>query len=106
MSDPHLFFSRAAIEACASDLLERKFPGLNPSRTMPGTSAPHLAWMLEMVVVHAHEWPLDKSGRWLGFVQGVLAMVGELDIEEERNRSRPVYQTAYASDGLKVPETL
>lgn len=105
MSDPQLFFTRAALEACAGDLRNRTCLGA-ANKDAPATDPEHLAWMLNTVVEQAWNWPVDKLGRWLGFVQGVLASRGELDVEDERKRSRDVYRTAYGSDGLKVPETL
>lgn len=33
----------------------------------------------------------DKANRWLGFVQGVMIASRVLDIEEERNFTRPLF---------------
>lgn len=39
---------------------------------------------------HHHRYPFDKLNRWLGFVQGVLAAVRIIDVDEERDFSRPL----------------
>lgn len=33
----------------------------------------------------------DKANRWLGFVQGVLTAAGLLDVEVERDHTRPLF---------------
>lgn len=35
-------------------------------------------------------YPFDKMSRWLGFTQGVLAAVGAIDVDEERDFTRPL----------------
>ena len=37
----------------------------------------------------------DKLSRWVGFIQGVLYSENLIDIEEERNFSRPYYKEMY-----------
>jgi hypothetical protein len=34
-------------------------------------------------------YPFDKLCRWIGFVQGVLASVGAIDVDVERDQTRP-----------------
>jgi len=103
-------FTRVVIEAHAEELLERMFTWFPDLKIMQAQSTPtepgHLAWMLDIVKMHASDWPLDKLGRWIGYVQGVLIEQRKLSADEERNRTRAAYQTAYAADGLRVPETL
>ncbi|WP_163020478.1 hypothetical protein [Pseudomonas viridiflava] len=41
------------------------------------------------VIEHHDRYPFDKLNRWLGFLQGVLAAVGIIDVDEERDFSRP-----------------
>lgn len=36
------------------------------------------------------KYPFDKMSRWLGFAQGVLAAVGAIDVDEERDFTRPL----------------
>jgi hypothetical protein len=45
----------------------------------------------------------DKQSRWLGFIQGIMTEYNLLDIEEERNFSRPLFHKAYEKMGLKEP---
>ncbi|KPC17300.1 Uncharacterized protein AC499_0502 [Pseudomonas amygdali pv. lachrymans] len=41
-------------------------------------------------IEHHYRYPFDKLNRWLGFVQGVLAAVRIIDVDEERKFSRPL----------------
>jgi hypothetical protein len=38
---------------------------------------------------------VDKLSRWLGFIQGVLIMNGVLEQEQERTRTRAIFQEIY-----------
>jgi energy-converting hydrogenase Eha subunit C len=49
---------------------------------------------------------LDKSNRWIGFVQGILFCQGLIEIEEERDFSRELFHMAYVEAGVKIPETV
>jgi hypothetical protein len=59
------------------------------------TSADHLRWMCEELLDKLGTMPPDKSGRWIGFIQGVMAANGMLDVDAERDRTRPLYEAAY-----------
>ena len=50
-------------------------------------------------------WPLDKTSRWLGYVQGVMAAEGMPSVREERDFSRPMFHAAYAAAGVALPAT-
>ena len=78
--------------------------------TIPGstlrTSPENLRWMLDRCLDEILTLPIDKIGRWVGFVQGVLALSGNLDVDEERNRSRERFHKAYTATGQEIPETI
>jgi hypothetical protein len=69
------------------------------------TSSENLRWMLDRCLDEILTLPVDKIGRWVGFVQGVLAMSGHLDVDQERERTRPFFHRAYQATNQKVPET-
>lgn len=48
----------------------------------------------------------DKVSRWLGFVQGVMYSHGLLDINTERDRTRPLFHAAYKKMGLPIPASI
>lgn len=56
----------------------------------------HVNYMLGQLIRNLGEWPTDKISRWIGFVQGVLATRGYLNVGTERNNTRPIFQKAYA----------
>lgn len=58
------------------------------------TSATHLRWMCDELLDNLGHMPADKSGRWIGFIQGVMAANGVLNVDDERDRTRPIYQRA------------
>lgn len=55
----------------------------------PNTSYTHLRWMIRQIEDRAVDG--DKAHRWLGFVQGVLAARGVLDVIAERDRTRQFF---------------
>ena len=57
--------------------------------------AKKLATMIAVMKSEGMLWPVDKLSRWFGFVQGVLFSAGLLDIVEEADRTRPIFQGAY-----------
>lgn len=59
------------------------------------TSREHICWMLNELQEKIDVFPADKTSRWLGFVQGVLAANGRIDVDEERDRTRPLFHEAY-----------
>ncbi|ATS94025.1 hypothetical protein P13BB106kb_p041 [Pectobacterium phage DU_PP_V] len=50
----------------------------------------HLYWML-LELLDNPEQSLTKKHRWLGFVQGVMAYKGYLDVQEERDLTRGIF---------------
>lgn len=50
----------------------------------------HLLSLCEEALGGLDRYPSDKLHRWLGFIQGVLAVTGILDVDEERVFSRPL----------------
>jgi hypothetical protein len=70
------------------------------------TCPTNLHWMMERVIREIDTFPLDKMGRWIGFVQGVLALSGNLDVDAERERTRARFHAAYKATGQEVPPTM
>lgn len=49
------------------------------------------AQLCSHALANMHEISEDKANRWLGFVQGVLICAGIVDIEDERDYTRPLF---------------
>lgn len=65
-------------------------------KTKKKTGITHLIWMCEELLKRGiADFPPDKSGRWIGFVQGCMACRGLLNVDAERDRTRPLYTAAY-----------
>ncbi len=74
--------------------------------TSDETSVEHLLWMLDHLLDNMEIFPVDKTSRWIGFVQGVLAANGILNTKAERDRTRPLFHKAYEEMGIDVPQTI
>ena len=70
------------------------------------TGPENLAWLLLRCMRERDTFPVDKTGRWIGFVHGVLAMADFLDVNEVRERTRDRFHAAYLATGQIIPETL
>ena len=51
-------------------------------------------------ISNSDKYPNDKLQRWLGFTQGVLATIGVIDVDQERDFTRK-YLHAYHSEKIK-----
>lgn len=69
------------------------------------TSLANLRWMTDKCIEEMQNFPPDKTSRWIGFIQGVLATKGLLSVSEERDRTRPFFHEAYVAMGIKPPES-
>lgn len=45
--------------------------------------------LLNEAINNTDKYPFDKMHRWLGFTQGVLSVMGLIDVDEERDFTRP-----------------
>jgi len=48
----------------------------------------------------------DKLSRWLGYIQGVMSVYNLIDVEIERNLTRPLFHKVYADMGIEKPESI
>lgn len=63
----------------------------------PSCQGPHMARLCREAIANGSAYPFDKMNRWLGFVQGVLAAAGLVDVDIERDATRPLLHSLYAS---------
>lgn len=70
---------------------------------LPDALRNRLSSMLGAMEENAYHWPHDKTGRWVGFIQGVLFSNGVMDINDERDRTRDIFHKAYHQAGLIIP---
>lgn len=49
----------------------------------------NLVKLSKEAINNAEKYPNDKLQRWLGFTQGVLATLGFIDVDKERDFTRP-----------------
>ena len=75
----------------------------DPLAGNPYLSLENLAWMCREGMREEDTLPIDKLSRWLGCVQGCLAMRGLIAFDAERDLSRPLFHAGYREDGIPVP---
>lgn len=63
----------------------------------------NLLWMCERII--NDDMPDDKLSRWIGFIQGVMAVKGYISVDEERYFSRPLFHEEYENNDIVIPET-
>lgn len=63
---------------------------------IPNMGKDHLIWMCRHMLESAY--PIDKMNRWLGWVQGAMAISGLLDSNTERDVTRPLFTQAYRTE--------
>ena len=66
----------------------------------------NLSWICRTAQEQIAQLPLDKISRWLGFIQACLAMRGLIDVDVERDFSRPLFHSAYSQLGYEMPAIL
>lgn len=77
-----------------------------PAVNVPkGMEREHLRWMVNEALEHFMAWPIDKTSRWVGFIQAALVLHGLTTVKAERDFSRPLFHAAYKRMGLSVPAT-
>jgi hypothetical protein len=72
-------YAELAIEHAA------KLDGLTPK-----CRSAALVALCDEAIANGRDYPFDKMNRWLGFTQGVLATTGIIDVDAEREYTRPL----------------
>lgn len=96
---------RAILPDLVDPLLELVRRSTEVADPAPRTSLANLEFLLTTLIEDT-TMPVDKTQRWLGFVQGVLAARGMLDVDAERDRTRPIFHRLYQEAGAAVPATI
>lgn len=77
---------------------------VQPEGQQKEVSGLNVNWMAQHILGNAH-LPIDKISRWLGFIQGVLAVRNLLSVKDERDSSRSIFHRAYKAMGILPPKT-
>ena len=59
--------------------------------------------LCEEAIANGTDYPFDKMNRWLGFAQGVLAATGVIDVDAEREYTRPLLHQMHQQPVLSFP---
>lgn len=87
-------------------IIEEGHPGLHLVGLPKEASIDHLIWMCNLSLENIDGWPEDKLNRWLGYVQGILVVRCIINVQEERDVSRPLFHAAYSQANTLIPGTL
>lgn len=66
----------------------------------------NILWLMETALGRNQMNPVDKTGRWIGFVQCALIVRRVLDTKTERDQTRALFHAAYAATNQEIPPTL
>lgn len=86
-------------------IIKAEDEGLDPFAKDPRLSLANLRWMATQCIAHISVWPEDKISRWLGFIQGCLATRGYIDVDAERDATRPMFHAILQEKGIDPPES-
>lgn len=66
----------------------------------------YLAQMVDVAMEHNAHWPIDKTSRWLGFIQAGMVLHGLGTVDAERGHSRHLFHEAYRKEGIDLPPSV
>jgi hypothetical protein len=100
---------RLAQQKVMTDLLVLLKGNEEKIRSMPlveEANYDNLLFLMENGVDRNLRVPVDKTGRWIGFVQCALIIRRILDTKTERDQTRALFHAAYLATGQEIPETI
>lgn len=74
-------------EVCKPHLVESP----SPEDMFDKCHVNNISKLCEEAFTNGEKYPVDKRYRWLGFVQGVLAVKRLIDVDVERDFTRPLF---------------
>ena len=66
----------------------------------------YLKKMCRLAAENSSIWPLDKTSRWLGFIQAMMVVYGRGNVIMYRESTRQLFHDAYKRDGIPIPESV
>jgi hypothetical protein len=100
---------RLAQQKVMTDLLAILKNNEEKIRSMPlveEANYDNLLFLMENGVDRNLQVPVDKTGRWIGFVQCALIIRRILDTKTERDQTRALFHAAYLATGQEIPPTI
>ena len=90
----------------AYDEIFRRYNGLAQNNADIPSDQQYKIQSMGIYCISHHEMPIDKISRWLGFIQGILYAHNLLDINEERDITRPLIHAAYKEMQKEIPQSI
>ena len=93
----YINLSQIFLKSAYSALIDRYISKINSFNgnflEIPKANKEHILSMLKKL--KNEDFNLDKMARWIGYIQGVLAVNQVISVEEEMEFSRTLFQKAY-----------
>lgn len=65
-----------------------------------------IKWMCKTIKTENHRMPIPKIFKWVGFIEGALWAEGILDVDRQRDASRPLIHAIYSHLGYQAVESI
>ena len=62
--------------------------------------------MCQVALNNLKKWPVDKTSRWIGYIQANLISAKFTTVIRERDYSRPLFHAAYNNKKKLIPESI
>ena len=106
MSDQPVRDAQAKVMADLRDLIVSNEQVIRDTPLVDEANYDNILWLIETGLNRNNLVPVDKTGRWIGFVQCALIVRRVLDTKTERDQTRALFHAAYLATGQVIPETL
>lgn len=90
----------------ASNLQNKIINNINNLNDESYADIKHVNLILTTIIVNGKTWPIDKSSRWLGFVQAKLIQHNIITLDGERGDTRNVFHKIYQNSGINIPKSI
>jgi hypothetical protein len=106
VSDQPVRDAQAKVMADLRDLIVSNEQVIRDTPLVDEANYDNILWLIETGLNRNNLVPVDKTGRWIGFVQCALIVRRVLDTKTERDQTRALFHAAYLATGQVIPETL
>ena len=106
MNDQPVRDAQAKVMADLRALILNSREAIEANPLVESANYDNILWMMETGLHRNNSVPVDKTGRWIGFVQCALIVRHILDTKTERDQTRALFHAAYEATGQDIPPTL
>ncbi|MBL1177639.1 hypothetical protein [Pantanalinema sp. GBBB05] len=93
--------SPQAIAQSLKDFIGKRFGCTEGKPNDIPYSLPYLVWMCDKIIENP-QWEIDKSSRWIGYIQGVMVARFLTSVERERDRVRNIDDVEVGGEAVVI----